>query len=130
MRCYDAIMKITEIAFTGYPVTDMRRARAFYEGVLKLESSRDFGDGEKKWIEYDLGTTTFAISNMSADDWKPSNNGPSIAFEVDDFDAAVASLKENKVQFRAEPFESPICQMAIVTDPDGNSIVIHKRKSL
>jgi len=28
-------MKIVEIAFTGYPVTDMQRARAFYEDVLK-----------------------------------------------------------------------------------------------
>jgi predicted enzyme related to lactoylglutathione lyase len=122
-------MKIREIAFTGYPVTDMPRARAFYEGVLKLESSRVFENGARQWVEYDLGATTFAISNMSMDDWKPSSNGPSVAFEVDDFDAAVASLKENKVRFRAEPFESPVCQVAIVTDPDGNSIVIHKRKS-
>jgi predicted enzyme related to lactoylglutathione lyase len=37
-------MKINEVAFTGYPVTDMPRARAFYEAVLKLESSRVFGD--------------------------------------------------------------------------------------
>jgi hypothetical protein len=26
-------MKITEIAFTGYPVTEIDRARAFYEGI-------------------------------------------------------------------------------------------------
>ena len=29
-------MKITEIAFTGTPVTDIKRAREFYEGVLGL----------------------------------------------------------------------------------------------
>jgi catechol 2,3-dioxygenase-like lactoylglutathione lyase family enzyme len=29
-------MKITEFSFIGYPVTDMSRARAFYEGVLGL----------------------------------------------------------------------------------------------
>jgi len=51
-------MKITEIAFTGYPVTDMPRARAFYEGVLKLESSRVFGDDETQRVKYDLGTTS------------------------------------------------------------------------
>jgi hypothetical protein len=27
-------MKITEIAFTGYPVTEIDRARAFYEGAI------------------------------------------------------------------------------------------------
>jgi predicted enzyme related to lactoylglutathione lyase len=123
-------MKINEIAFTGYPVTDMPRARAFYEGVLKLESSRIFGDDARQWVEYDFGTTAFAISNMSMEDWKPSSNGPSIAFEVDNFDEAMASLKENKVQFRAGPLETPVCHMAVVTDPDGNSIVIHKRKTL
>jgi len=28
---------ITEIAFTGTPVTDIKRAREFYEGVLGLK---------------------------------------------------------------------------------------------
>ena len=32
-------MKATKIAFVGIPVTDMKRARAFYEGVLGLEGS-------------------------------------------------------------------------------------------
>jgi predicted enzyme related to lactoylglutathione lyase len=123
-------MKIAEIAFTGYPVTDMPRARAFYEGVLKLESSRVFGDDARQWVEYDLGTNSFAISNMSMDDWKPSSNGPSIAFEVDDFEEAIAALKENRVEFAAEPLETPVCRMAVVMDPDGNSVVIHKRKTL
>jgi predicted enzyme related to lactoylglutathione lyase len=123
-------MKINEIAFTGYPVTDMPRARAFYEGVLKLESSRVFGDDERQWVEYDLGTTSFAVSNMSVEDWKPSGSGPVIAFEVNDFDEAIASLKENNADFRTGPLETPVCQMAIVADPDGNSVVIHKRKTL
>ena len=33
-------MQIQEIAFTGYSVTDMARAKAFYEGVLGEEISR------------------------------------------------------------------------------------------
>jgi hypothetical protein len=69
-------MKIVEIAFTGYPVTDIQRARAFYEDVLKLESTRTFESGDRHWTEYDLGPSTFAISNMSSEDWKPSNDGP------------------------------------------------------
>jgi predicted enzyme related to lactoylglutathione lyase len=120
-------MKIVEIAFTGYPVTDMQRARAFYEDVLKLESTRTFENGDRHWIEYDLGPSTFAISNMSSEDWKPSKDGPAIAFEVKDFDSSVATLRANNVKFTVEPFESPVCRMAIVSDPDGNSICIHKR---
>ena len=120
-------MKIVEIAFTGYPVTDMQRARAFYEGVLKLELTRMFENGDRRWIEYDLGQSTFAISNMSSDDWKPSNDGPAIAFEVEDFDSSVATMRANNVKFTLDPFETPVCRMAIITDPDGNSICIHKR---
>jgi hypothetical protein len=62
-------MKIVEIAFTGYPVTDIQRAPAFYEDVLKLESTRTFESGDRHWTEYDLGPSTFAISNMSSEDW-------------------------------------------------------------
>jgi predicted enzyme related to lactoylglutathione lyase len=118
-------MKIVEIAFTGYPVSDMERARAFYEGLLKLEPSRVVANGH--WVEYDLGPATFAISNTSQE-WKPSGNGPAAAFEVDDFDLAVDALRAGNVKFVIEPFESAVCWMTIIADPDGNSIAIHKRK--
>jgi predicted enzyme related to lactoylglutathione lyase len=120
-------MKILELAFTGYPVTDMGRARAFYEGILKLEPTRIIENSNGHWIEYDLGHSTFALSNMSKGEWKPSSDGPAVAFEVDDFDSAVGDLQTNKVRFVIEPFESPVCRMTIVSDPDGNSIAIHKR---
>jgi predicted enzyme related to lactoylglutathione lyase len=120
-------MKILELAFTGYPVTDMERARKFYEGILKLEPTRTFGNLEAQWVEYDLGPSTFAVSNMSKEEWKPSSDGPAVAFEVDDFDSALTELRASDVKFVLEPFESPVCRMAIVSDPDGNSICIHKR---
>ena len=69
-----------------------------------------------------------AISNMSSEDWKPSNDGPAIAFEVEDFDSAVPRLRANNLKFTLDPFETPVCRMAIVLDPDGNSICIHKRQ--
>jgi predicted enzyme related to lactoylglutathione lyase len=121
-------MKIVEIAFTGYPVTDLKRARAFYEGTLKLEPSRTFGGGDQAFIEYDLGPATFAIANMAGEDWKPSKDGPCLAFEVDDFDAAIADLRKAGTRFYLEPMDTPVCRMAVVGDPDGNSITIHKRK--
>jgi predicted enzyme related to lactoylglutathione lyase len=120
-------MKILELAFTGYPVTDMERARAFYEGVLKLEPTRTFENPHGQWIEYDLGPSTFAISNMSKEEWKPSTDGPAVAFEVDDFDSAVGDLRASNIKFVIEPFESPVCRMTIIADPDGNSVGIHKR---
>jgi predicted enzyme related to lactoylglutathione lyase len=120
-------MKIVELAFTGYPVTDIKRAQAFYEGILKLEPTRNIESPNGNWIEYDLGSSTFAISNMSKEEWKPSSDGPAVAFEVDDFDLAVGELRASNVKFVIEPFESRVCRMTIVSDPDGNSLAIHQR---
>jgi predicted enzyme related to lactoylglutathione lyase len=121
-------MKITEIAFTGYPITDMVRARAFYEQVLGLKSTSVFENEGHHWIEYDIGPSTIAITNMSPE-WKPSTSGPAIALEVADFGAAVADLRAAGVKFIIEPTDSPVCQLAVVLDPDGNSLAIHKRKA-
>jgi predicted enzyme related to lactoylglutathione lyase len=120
-------MNITAIAFTGYPVTDIARARAFYEQTLGLKSSTVFEHDGKHWIEYDIGPHTLAISNMSGDVWKPSPDGPSAALEVTDFDAAIATLRAAGTKFFIEPMDSGVCRLAIVADPDGNSLAIHQR---
>ena len=122
------MIRIKEIAFTGYPITDVARARRFYEDLLNLKVSVQFEHEGKHWIEYDVGGATLAISNMAADKWKPSADGPSVALEVEDFDAAIAALRAAHVKFSLEPMDSGVCRMAIIADPDGNSLVIHQRK--
>ena len=118
-------MKAQKIAFTCIPVTDIKRARAFYEGVLKLKPSAEFAEGV--WIEYELGPDTLAIGSVG-EQWKPSADGTSVAIEVEDFEAAIKSLKEAGAHFAAEGIESPCCRMAVVQDPDGNKLIIHKLK--
>ncbi|MBI5801250.1 MAG: VOC family protein, partial [Verrucomicrobia bacterium] len=61
--------------------------------------------------------------------WKPSPDGCTAALEVEDFDAAIAHLRTNGVKFRLEPFPTPVCRMAMVFDPDGNTLCIHKRNA-
>jgi len=119
-------MKIKEIGFVAVPVTDVGRARAFYENVLGLETSGEFLEG--RWVEYAVGTDTLAIANVGPQ-WTPSDQGTSAAFEMEDFETAIAELKKANVRFAAEPFETPVCHMAVIQDPDGNKIVIHKLKS-
>ena len=119
-------MKVTKIGFVAIPVTDINRARAFYEGVLGLEVSEMMMEG--KWIEYAAGDDTLAIANVG-DEWKPSDQGTGAALEVEDFDAAIAKLKVAVIRFAAEPFETPCCHMAVVQDPDGNKLIIHKLKA-
>ena len=118
-------MKIKKIGFVGIPVTDLKRARTFYEGVLGLRVSEEMMGG--KWIEYTVGEDTLAIANVG-DRWAPSDQGTGAAFEVEDFDQAIQRLKDRHVPFAAEPFETPCCHMAVVQDPDGNKLMIHKLK--
>lgn len=124
------MIKITELAFVAYPVTDINRARDFYEKLLGL-SAGEFdheleGMPGKYWIEYDIGGVTFAISNA----WEPSGeSGSSVGFEVENLEETVSHLKEAGVTFLADNIETPVCSFALVADPDGNGITIHKRKT-
>jgi len=120
------MIKVQSLAFVGIPVTDMKRARSFYEGVLGLSVAEAMMGGQ--WIEYELGNNTLAIANIGPQ-WTPSEQGTGAALEVDDFNGAVKWLKDQHVPFVVEAFESPCCRMAIIQDPDGNNIVIHKLKS-
>ncbi len=118
-------MKINAIGFVAIPVTDVPRARKFYEEVLGLKVSDEMMGG--KWIEYAVGEDTLAIANVS-DTWRPSDQGTGAALEVEDFDDAIKRLKDRHVHFAAEAFETPCCHMAVVQDPDGNKLIIHKLK--
>ena len=123
-------MKIKEIAYVGYPVSNIEKARAFYEGVLGLKIGEIDQEMEgmpgKFWIEYDVGGSAFAISNA----WDPSGQvGPSVAFEVDDFEASMKELKEAGVPILADRVDSPVCCFGLITDPDGNAITIHRRNA-
>jgi predicted enzyme related to lactoylglutathione lyase len=117
---------ITEIACTATPVRDIKKAREFYEGILGLKQTMESAGG--MWVEYDVGPNTFAIG-CYGDIWKPSSDGTCVAFEVDDLDKEVTRLKSKGVKFAMDVFDSPICRFAIIHDPDGNPILIHKRKA-
>ena len=119
-------MKINNLAFVGIPVTDIKRAREFYEGVLGLAIAEEMMDGN--WIEYAVGDNIVAIANVGAQ-WMPSEQGTSAAMEVENFDQTVNELRRQGVRFAAEPFETPCCHMAVVQDPDGIKLIIHKLKS-
>lgn len=114
---------IKAVAFTVYPVHNMTRARQFYEEDLGLVPTMDF---ENAWVEYDLPGGTFALSTM-LDGVEPSSSaGGCIAFEVDDLDRVVNALKAKGHLFRTEPFSTPVCRMAVVKDPEGNQVTLHK----
>ena len=49
------MLNVTEIAFCCYAVTDVPRARAFYEGVLGLKPAQVIDLPNGQWVEYEVG---------------------------------------------------------------------------
>ncbi|HTX55410.1 MAG TPA: VOC family protein [Candidatus Baltobacteraceae bacterium] len=111
------------IPFYVYPVTDMARAKAFYGGVLGLKPGESWED---KWVEFDVGTSTLALSTLMTGA-QPGAKGGAVALETDDFDGAVAHLKAQGVKFALEPIDSGVCRFARFEDPDGNHLVLHRK---
>ncbi|MCB0378421.1 MAG: VOC family protein [Bdellovibrionales bacterium] len=114
-----------KVAFTVYPALDIQRARNFYEETLGLKVTQEYQDG--RWIEFDLeGGGCFAMSDMMPQ-FKPSaNDGGTIAFEVDDLDSLVNTLKEKNVEFIMDTMESPVCRLASIKDSEGNGVILHQ----
>ena len=50
-------------------------------------------------------------------------------FEVDDLDAEISRLESKNVKFAMRATDTPVCRFAIICDPDGNKIMVHKRKA-
>jgi len=116
---------LKKVAFTMYPVENLARAREFYEKTLGLKvGNMAAGD---QWVEYDLpGGGCFALTTL-AEGVKPSANaGGSVAFEVDNIETLVADLKAKGVKIKLDIFHSPVCQMAIIQDPEGNALMLHQ----
>ena len=116
---------IKEVAFIAIAVSDAERARKFYQDTLELKPALTAMNGA--WTEYELGATTIGVGCHP--DWKPSRDGTTVAFEVDDIDATIAKLKERGVAFEMEKMETPVCWMAQFRAPDGNKLLVHKRMS-
>jgi len=114
---------VTTVAFTMYPVTDMPRAVAFYSDVLGLAKS---GIEQDYWVEFDVAGSTFGVGNFEQIG-KPGT-AQSLALEVDDLAAFRAVLLARGTE-STEPFETPICFISAVKDPDGNQLYLHQAKA-
>jgi predicted enzyme related to lactoylglutathione lyase len=119
-------IQVKEVAFIYHPVSDIGRARAFYEGLLglKIDSEFEFAPGTW-WIEYDIAGTTLGVSNAMPG---AEAAGGSIALEVADLDATLASVKAAGITPTLEIQDFKPCRMFTMKTADGHGIIFHKRK--
>ncbi len=106
-------------------VTDLRRARGYYEGVLGFAPGPDTAGG----VMYAAGGSSFLVYPSS---FAGTNKATAMSFQVpaEAFDAEVAALRERGVQFQTFDAEGLTWDDGVATfdgtrsawfeDPDGN----------
>ncbi len=50
-----------------------------------------------------------------------------VALQVDDVAATRAELESKGIEFQRDTIDSGVCHMAFLTDPDGNTLILHHR---
>jgi len=113
-------MEIEQVDFVTVPTRDPERARAFYHETLELPLDPN---NER---EVTAGQVTLAFWEPESDGIEFSANGGGIALRVPDVTAARAELEAKGVEF-AGTEDSGVCHMAFCTDPDGNTVILHRR---
>ena len=120
-------MKAKAVDFVSYSVTDMDRAEAFWKDLLGLEVEVPRGKSGTRangYMELDAGGVAIGLVAMP----QTQPNGI-VALAVDDVGEAVEELRGKGVKIAMETIESPVCWMAVVEDPDGNQVLLHRRKN-
>jgi predicted enzyme related to lactoylglutathione lyase len=115
---------IKDVAFFAYSVRDVPAAIAFYRDVIGLTPSEMLSD---HWAEFDVGSVTFGIGNGEPLGMAPGTSFGAV-FEVDDVSAERERLLKAGVE-ASEVHESPVCFSVFLTDPEGNKLGIHQRKT-
>ena len=115
-------MPVTGIAFTMYPVSDVPRAVAFYRDRLGLKQTEV---DMPYWVEFDIGGGCFGVGNF--EQVGAPGSAQSLALEVGDLEVLRADLIAHQVDV-TEAFETPVCFISVVKDPDGNQVWLHQAK--
>lgn len=121
-----ATATITGLDFILLPTQDLTRAVSFYRDLLGLAVECPWGE---IGMEFKLGNDlTLAVMDSAAMGRTfAASAGGAIALKVADFEASVKDLQAKGVVFMGEVIDSGVCKMAMFSDPDGNSLMLHHR---
>lgn len=126
MSTAEAATIVTGVDFVSIPTQDLARAVAFYGETLGLTCSVHKPDFN--FAEFETGTVTLSVVNpekMGIGAFAPNKNH--LALHVEDVAAARAQLESRGVTFMGDIFDSGVCHMAFLADPDGNHLMLHHR---
>jgi catechol 2,3-dioxygenase-like lactoylglutathione lyase family enzyme len=113
-------LAVERVDFINVPTRDTKRAFAWYHEVLGLPLDENNPD------ELRAGQVTVTF-------WEPENEGFEFKPDVGGFAVRVADVEAAKAELEARGVEcvgagdTGVCNMAVVLDPDGNAVILHRR---
>ena len=116
-------MRIRGIDFVIFQVSDLARAAAFYRDTLGLP--QEVFSEEDHWAEVNCGNVTLSLKG-GAPLPEAAAEGR-IALAVEDVHAAYVELKSKGAHVAGEPVDYGVCHTFQVLDPDGNTVILHRR---
>jgi catechol 2,3-dioxygenase-like lactoylglutathione lyase family enzyme len=116
---------VTGVDFVAIPVTDYDASAEFYGGTLGLPFVKRWG--EMPAGEFQAGNLTLALLQPEAFGQEFRTSTSWVALQVDDVEATRADLEGQGVEFLRDTIDSGVCHMAVFTDPDGNTLLLHHR---
>jgi predicted enzyme related to lactoylglutathione lyase len=116
---------ITGVDFVAVPTRDLEASVEFYGEKLGLR--RSVYRPERHFAEFETGNLTLSVIRSEAMGLGYEVNRNPVALHVDDVAEARAELEARGVEFNAETFDTGVCHMALFSDPDGNSLMLHHR---
>jgi catechol 2,3-dioxygenase-like lactoylglutathione lyase family enzyme len=124
------MVEITSLNHVAVCVTDVARSKRFYGDVLGLkEVERPPFPFEGAWYEMGDGRQFHLIVHDRPLALRGTNEvdprDGHLAFGVEDFDAAVAHLREAGVECVVRPDNITPWKQVYITDPDGNVIELN-----
>jgi catechol 2,3-dioxygenase-like lactoylglutathione lyase family enzyme len=115
------VVRVEQVDFIAIPTRNIDRAVGWYCDVLGLPES-DVSEGEVE------------TPNVTLSFWEPERenlpfvpNTAGFAVRVADVAEARAELEALGVEFLTERCDSDVCLFAACRDPDGNTVILHRR---
>lgn len=119
-------MDVQRTDFIGVNVTNREKAGEFYRGVLGLGRNELSSDEWPEFAAENVGMVLSTPEQKGGGEFRASDY--SIALRVPDVEASMQRLQGAGVEFEfPEPYDSGVCHMAFFKDPDGNSLILHRR---
>ena len=105
----------------AFYVSDLRKAKKFYEEILGLEKKYEY----PSYVGFECGGVEIGLIPKLEGEQKASQTSPSVEFLVDNVDKVYKDLKSKGVKFIKELHDEAWGgSQATFTDPDGHILEI------